>query len=265
MNSALSKKYLGIALMITAISLAACNSKNNAGGISTPEAFVNKLVELSKNGTISSTYQSSELAKAQSNQPNYFVIWDSADHKYMAINLNTYNQGTLTEAVQYFAQVDAQNPANAGVIVTPDGTNAQGNPLYISSNGTIYSADSQTHDVSLQLSQAKRMEVAKTAALISRNFQMDFNSSVQVTLLGEQIKQISQSRAITDSDRAAITNHLSQISGVTSDQLNQAISESMKGNDKLSNALVLQVSRNLGMPSDSNLRAILAKMGTSVN
>jgi hypothetical protein len=248
------------ALVLSSLALAGVvsgcnNNNNNAGGISSPEAFVNQLLQMSKNGTIPAGYKDSALAKSQSNQAGYFVIWDAQDQKYMAVNLNTYNQGTLDQAVAQFVQTDVQNPAMAGVLVTPDGSSSGGNPLYISANGTVYSHETQTRDVDLQRTQVENSDLLKTAAAISNTFQMSMTSAVQVATLADKMNTLKKAQnQLTPDDLEAVSQGLAGIAGVTETEIHAAISAGLKGDDTVANAVIAKAANALGMPSAATLR-----------
>jgi hypothetical protein len=67
----------------------------------------------------------------------------------------------------------------------------------------------------------------------------------------------SQGQELSNEDRDAITQSALSIAGITSDEVNQAMSQSISGDNSATDALVTKAAQNLGMPSADNLRGQL--------
>jgi hypothetical protein len=83
---------------------------------------------------------------------------------------------------------------------------------------------------------------------------MSFDSAVQLTKLADTVQSLSSQGAMTTEDRDAITQSALGVAGITTDQVNAAIANTINGDTKAMDDLIQQAAQNLGMPSSAGLR-----------
>jgi hypothetical protein len=257
----------------------------NGGGSPTPQAtqapvspsqFVSQIVSEAQSGEISANYANTTLLKSPTLVNAFvFVIYNSSTQQDMAVTLEYSGDFNAEQYVAAFVARDQTqtNTPPSGMSISQFNSfssnlvaaDAQQPGLYINSQGTLYSQDSQTRDTDLQQAQIQNQDFLSRAAKVSTNYQMSFSSALQLTLLADKINATTE-QALTDQDRQAITQTTLSIAGVSSSDLTTAVTASMSGDDTASNNLVTKISQNLGMPSDTTLRnKILPLLGVSLS
>lgn len=122
-----------------------------------------------------------------------------------------------------------------------------------------------TKDVDLQRQQLQQGDADARAQALADGFQMSFASAVQLVRLGDAVQQMTATGAMTDADRAAVTQSALSIAGISQDQVDRAVADAQQGDRASSEALLTQAAQNLGMPSSAALRdQLLPALGVNL-
>ena len=147
-------------------------------------------------------------------------------------------------------------PAPTG---SPGSTGSGGTNPTASSNGSsgiASSLGSGTKDTGLEQAQFQQALMgAKAQGLVNR-FSMSFSSAIQIAQLANRIQAISAlgNGQLTAADRQAVTQSALNIVGITSDQVNAAVTQAQQGDSTAAEALLDTAAKNLGMSSSASLR-----------
>jgi hypothetical protein len=121
-------------------------------------------------------------------------------------------------------------------------------------------------DTDLQKEKVQQAGVEQRAQFIANSFQMSVGAATQLTQLSDRVKQMAVAGQMTDADRAAVTKSALDIAGVSTDQVNDAITRMNSGDESAASALMQKAAVNLGMPSSAALRdKLLPALGVSMN
>lgn len=128
------------------------------------------------------------------------------------------------------------------------------------------SLSGRTRDVDLQRANYEQQALNARAQVVADKFQMNFDSAIQLTQLSDKIQVMKKQGQMTTADRDALTQSAFGIAGVTPDEVNNALSQSIAGDDRATDELLDKAATNLGMPSGAALRdQLLPAMGVKTN
>jgi hypothetical protein len=124
-----------------------------------------------------------------------------------------------------------------------------------------------TKDTDLQRAESQEMGFDGRVQSIATEFQVSINAATQLAQLGDTVRELTANgQTLTADDRTAITNTALNIAGVTGDDINQAVTLSLKGDNSATDALLSKAAGNLGMPSTAALRdKLLPSFGVNLN
>jgi hypothetical protein len=162
-----------------------------------------------------------------------------------------YNEGTLTGTL--YGTWNANNT----IWTSPDGVeygcpNLNCSPPGLAINS--FAGAGGTRDVDLQKANIQKQDLSSRAQFIADKFEMSLSASVQLVQLSDRMTLMMKQGQTTAQDREAITNAGLGIAGVSSSEVNEALTQGLNGDDTLGNALLSKAAKNLGMPSAANLR-----------
>ena len=83
---------------------------------------------------------------------------------------------------------------------------------------------------------------------------MSFDSARQLAQLADQFSTLSSNGQITEEQREQITHAALSVAGLTTDDVNAAISDALQGNANAIDDLMNKAATNLGMQSSAGLR-----------
>ena len=127
------------------------------------------------------------------------------------------------------------------------------------------SSPGETKDTDLQQAEVEQDTIESRAGSIAEQFQMNYQSAVQLAALADHVQQLTSTNSLTADDREAIAGAALGIAGITSDEVNTATVKSLKGDQTGVDDLVTKAALNLGMPSSANLRdKLLPSLGVDL-
>jgi hypothetical protein len=141
-----------------------------------------------------------------------------------------------------------------------DGYNDGYTAGYDSSIGT------STKDTDLQKAGVQTKSLEQRAQFIANQFSMSVGAATQLTQLSDRVKQMAVSGRMTSADRVAVTQSALGIAGLSTDQVNDAITRMNSGDESAASALMQKAAVNLGMPSSAALRdKLLPALGVTLD
>jgi hypothetical protein len=269
-----------------------CDSEKNCTYTSiTPETFVQQLVSMAQQGQIAAGYATSKVLEDKSVTPGYFVIWDGARNKPVAVS--EYYLYTIVNAGDFkgdsqgayafgkasgvdsnaFASYKAQFDqwasqyitCHAGcdpgaVIVSTTGTDANGNPnAFADGAGKAFQTSSQELDVGMQIADAQTQQTAIKVAQVSLAYSMGVVPATKIVKLSEKIEAIkNRGVGFTAADRKMVEDGIAEFTGITYEKLQETLKAADSGDDKTVSENVATISKNLEMPSPEHLLQELA-------
>lgn len=141
-------------------------------------------------------------------------------------------------------------------------------PTPVSSGGIASSQGQGTKDTGLEQSEFQQNLMTAQAQTLVNRFAMSLSAATQLAELAGRIQAMANegNGQLTDADRQAITGSALSIVGVTSDQVNSAITAEQAGDDSQTEALLETAAKNLGMSSSATLRdQLLPALGLTLN
>jgi flagellar biosynthesis/type III secretory pathway protein FliH len=117
-----------------------------------------------------------------------------------------------------------------------------------------YNVAGGTKDVDLQRAVIQEQNLADRAEKIANQFHMSLESATQLTHLTQKMQKMAMSGQMTLKDRQELTKNALNIAGLTPDEVNQALSQALKGDRRPAEDLIEKVAHNLGMDSSTDLR-----------
>lgn len=128
------------------------------------------------------------------------------------------------------------------------------------STGSTADSNSEglTRDTDLQQSQLQQASIATRAVNIQNEFGMSVQSASQLAVLADHVQQMTaNSQELTTDDRNAITESALSIANISMDEVNDAFTKSMQGDNTATEALLQKAAVNLGMQSSASVRTQL--------
>ena len=106
-------------------------------------------------------------------------------------------------------------------------------------------------------------DLSNRAQSVSNQFQMSYDKALALTKLADKVQAMSAQEQMSVDDRDAIVNSAMGIAGISEDEVDAAIAQTVQSNDqKAINDLMEKAATNLGMPSSAGLRdQILPRLG----
>lgn len=136
--------------------------------------------------------------------------------------------------------------------LSPDGImyNSSGDPLNSTHSGV------QTKDTDLQHANVQQAALESAAQHVAAQFQMSVVAARQLVTVADRMNQlVAQGQGqITAADRMSVVSSVLSVGGVSTDDVNTALANSLKGDMTTANALVEKAATNLGMPDSQTLR-----------
>lgn len=127
------------------------------------------------------------------------------------------------------------------------------------------SVDATTRDTDLQQADLQQADVATRAQSVATQFNMNYTAAVQLTQLSDKVQAMTKAGSMTSEDREAITESALSVAGIGTEDVNNAIAATLKGDTTAMNALMDKAATNLGMPSSAGLRdQILPALGINL-
>jgi hypothetical protein len=159
-------------------------------------------------------------------------------------------------AVATVAAINSDSAYEAGYSDgSSDGYNSGYSDGY--SDGSSDSSDSIgaiSKDTDLQKATLQKMSVTSRAQLLVNSFQMSMGAAVQLTQLSDRVKSMAVQGAMSDSDKAAVSEAAFSVAGISTADVTGALSKYNAGDETAANNLMQKAAINLGMPSSSALR-----------
>jgi hypothetical protein len=122
------------------------------------------------------------------------------------------------------------------------------------SSGASDSQDTDTKDVDLQRAEIQDQNMNYRAQAIADKFSMDFGSAHQLAVLADRVQTLSARGAVSADDEHGVIQAAMGIAGISQDEINSAIVQSLQGNESATNSLMEKAAQNLGMSSTATLR-----------
>lgn len=130
--------------------------------------------------------------------------------------------------------------------------------IYDSGGNALNSVHSgvQTKDTDLQRANVQQAALESAAQHVSVQFQMNVSAARQLVTIADRVNQlVAQSQGqVTAADRTSVVNSVLTVGGISPDDVNTALANSLKGDMTSANALVDKAATNLGMPDSQALR-----------
>jgi hypothetical protein len=258
--------FLTIA-MVSVLSFSGCNGSTDPSQTETPQNFIN---DLQASGA---SEADSKIIKASDDHPGVIVIYDSALNSDMAIDLSGSMNfsgiyGNLSENHSTAQGEVSDYLAHTGYFaraVQPVAVLASGSQVFQDSKGNIYSQDQSTRDTDLQQADIQSADVATRAQFVAQSFQMSNESATQLVVLSDKVQLLTAQGAMTAEDRAAITESTLGVAGLTSADINQAISSVIQtGKTDQIDALMQKAAGNMGISSDNLKGKLLPALGLNL-
>jgi len=92
------------------------------------------------------------------------------------------------------------------------------------------------------------------ASAIADKFGMDFGSAHQLAVLADRVQTLNAQGAVSSDDEQGVIQAAMGIAGLSQDEINSAITQSLQGNESATNSLMEKAAQNLGMSSTAVLR-----------
>jgi hypothetical protein len=182
-------------------------------------------------------------------------------------NCSSGSDGSITPPVQ------PPGPSGNGFvqgsinILLPAGNDALGNPLFADPGNNLYSDNSESCDTDLQQADLQNSQIEQNAQSLVTRFQMNMDSARQLSVLADKMNQMSANgRALTDEDRASLSDAAFAVAGVSGDDVNAAAAKMIQTGDRSSvDELMAKAATNLGMSSATGLKdQILPSLGINI-
>jgi len=116
------------------------------------------------------------------------------------------------------------------------------------------SVDTDTKDVDLQRAEIQDQNMNNRAQAIADKFSMDFGSAHQLAVLADRVQTLNAQGAVSADDEQGVIQAAMGIAGLSQDEINSAIAQSLQGNESATNSLMEKAAQNLGMSSTATLR-----------
>jgi len=121
-----------------------------------------------------------------------------------------------------------------------------------------------TKDVDLQRAEIQDQSLNNRAQAIATKFDMDFGSAHQLAVLADRVQTLTAQGAVSADDEQGVIQAAIGIAGLSQDEINSAIVQSLQGNESATNSLMEKAAQNLGMSSTATLRdQLLPALGLS--
>jgi hypothetical protein len=126
------------------------------------------------------------------------------------------------------------------------------------------SQDTDTKDVDLQRAEIQDQNMNNRASAIADKFGMDFGSAHQLAVLADRVQTLNAQGSVSADDEQGVIQAAMGIAGLSQDEINSAITQSLQGDDHATNSLMEKAAQNLGMSSTAVLRdQLLPALGIS--
>jgi hypothetical protein len=134
-----------------------------------------------------------------------------------------------------------------------------GPPITENTNNTADSTNENvTRDTDLQQSQLQQATIATRVTNLTNQFGMSYSAATQLAQLADQVQQMTaNSQELTTDDRNAITATALNIANITTDEVSDAFTKSMQGDQTATEALLQRAAIQLGMKSSADVRTQL--------
>lgn len=251
----LSSKLQTLAVLIMAAALTACSGGGGGGGGGssssvgprtspsiTATSFISALNSVDGASFPLDSYMVKDQYDTLRTDEDWFVIWDAEYNENVAVSLQyirsivyydyfSSNNGLARE----YRAINADDAFMYGIIgdgfgnnyeiVDYAGVDAWGDAIYVGyDSGLFYEDEQDTFDVSLMASEKETKEFFQKAANVSFAYSINIETSLALVTLGQKVEQmLDQSKGeITAEDQLALMNDLSELTGVTLDDVQKA-------------------------------------------
>lgn len=282
----LGQKLQTLVFLVIAATLTACSGGGGGGGSSsslgprtspsiTANGFISALNNVDGASFPFDNYMVKDQFDTLRTDEDWFVIWDAEYNENVAVSLQylrsivyfdyfSSNNGLAREyrAINaddaFFNGIIGDGFGNNYEIVDYAGDDAWGNAVYVGyDSGLFYEDEQDTFDVSLMASEKETKEFFQKAANVSFAYSINIETSLALVTLGQKVEQmLDQSKGeITAEDQMALMNDLTELSGVTLDDVQKAAFD-----NKAKEELISDVANRIGTTATNLEQRILPEV-----